>query len=127
MAKVSRRKLARTIADKIIAGESLEHVMQQAAAYLIETNRQGEYDLLARDLEDALVQNGYIVADVTTAEKTDLDFEKTIKALQPNAKKIFIREHIDPTLLGGVKIELPGARFDQSVRTRIDAIKQLAA
>lgn len=125
--KVSRRRIARVIAARIVDGEPISAILRDTAAYLIDVNRQNEYELLVRDIEDALANLGHIVADVTVARSSTQDYTSAIQALRGDASKIYIREHIDPTQLGGIKIALPDERYDATLRTRLDNITQLTA
>lgn len=122
---ISRRKIAQVVARRIARGDSQETILRDVAGYLVETGRQKEAELLVRDIEHQLVQHGVVVGDVTVSEKSALDYEAMIKQLRPAAKKVFVREHLDPAVLGGIKIELPGERYDATVRKKIDSIRQL--
>jgi len=120
--RLSRRKLAVYVADKLQAGASASEVMREIAAYLIDTKRTRELELLVRDIEDALATRGVVVADVTTAHALGKELKSEIGALV-GAKKLQIRETIDESVLGGVRIDLPGKRFDGTIRHKLTALR----
>lgn len=123
--RVSRHKIASIIADKIVARESVELLLKQTAAYLIETNRTREYELLVRDIEDALAHRGTVIADVTSATPLSSEAQAAIKELARHAKSVLVRETIDPSVIGGVRVELPGERFDNTVKHKIERLRAL--
>ena len=42
-------------------------------------------------------------------------------------KEIVVKEKIDPSVLGGVLLQMDGKRYDNTVRHRLAAIKQTMA
>jgi len=50
--RLSRRKIAALYADELLAGH--KDVVKKLAAYLIESRRERELDLIVRDIEAAL-------------------------------------------------------------------------
>lgn len=69
------------------------------------------------------------VADVTVArplsEKQREELLHKLKAM--SGKDVEIREKIDPAVMGGVLLTMDGKRYDNTVRQRLDAIKQALA
>lgn len=68
---------------------------------------------------------GVVEAQVTTA--VDLN-DETRSALQAKleamtGKSIVIISHVDPSLIGGVRVEMNGQRFDNSIQNRLDRLK----
>lgn len=59
--KLSRRKIAQYVAERVRSGLVPEQVMQEVAAYLVETRRVREAALVARAIEDALYEQGTAV------------------------------------------------------------------
>ena len=69
--------------------------------------------------EEAL---GAVILDVTTVVELDDELREAIKnkfAAQFGAK-IMLREHIDPSILGGIILGAHGKRIDASVSTRLE-------
>lgn len=120
---LSRRKIAAYFADELIAGR--DGVAKQLASYLIETKRTREATLIARDIESALAERGVLLADVSTARELGTDTKTAITAYlkqTTGAKDVHIRPHVDPYLLGGVRIDTPGERLDTTLRHRLNQL-----
>ncbi len=121
-AKLSRRKIAAYFADELIAGRP---VVKQLAAYLIEAKRTREASLITRDIESALAERGVLLADVATARELASDTKTAITAYLKQTTKatdVYIRPHVDPYLLGGVRIDTPGERLDTTLRHRLNQL-----
>ena len=69
--RLSRRKLAIYIVDKLEKGEQPSQALKEVAAYLIGSRRTREIDLMVRDVEDELALRGIVVADVMSALSYD--------------------------------------------------------
>ena|SRR5690349_9281054 len=120
--RLSRRKLAAYAADKLQAGASVSESLKEIAAYLIDTRRTRELELLVRDIEDALATRGTVVADVTTAHALTAELKTAISKLV-GSKNLQLRETIDASVLGGVRIDIPGKRFDGTMRHTLTALR----
>ncbi|HJP81549.1 MAG TPA: F0F1 ATP synthase subunit delta [Candidatus Saccharimonadales bacterium] len=120
--RISRRKIAAFVADQLIAGKPATKAVKGAAAYLVETKRTSEVDLLVRDIEDVLAGSGIVVADVTSAHPLTDGIRTEIRTLV-HAKELHLRESIDPTVLGGVRVDIPGARFDGTAQRKLNALR----
>ena len=120
--RLSRRKIALYVADRLSGGAKLPAVMKEAAAFLVDTRRTRETDLLVRDIEAELAARGTVVADVTTAFGLNDEIKKQI-AHMVGAKDLQLRETVDQSVLGGVQIDIPGKRFDGTLRHRLAALK----
>lgn len=120
--RLSRRKLATYVAEKLLGGASKKTVLREVAAYLVDTRRTREMELLARDIEDALAVRGVVVADVVSARPLSDNLKAEIIKLA-GAKSVQFRETIDESVLGGVRVNLPGQRFDGTIRRKINALK----
>ncbi|HET8884170.1 MAG TPA: F0F1 ATP synthase subunit delta [Candidatus Saccharimonadales bacterium] len=120
--RLSRRKMAAFAADKLAAGSSPADALREVAAYLVTSGRTREQELLVRDIEDAMAARGIVVADVASAHSLDASIEAEIKALT-GAKSLQLRKSVDETLLGGIRIDIPGKRFDGTIRHKLNALK----
>lgn len=120
--KLSRRKIADYIASELMSGSG-ETAIKQAAAYMIETKQKHAIDLLVRDVEELLADNGTVIADLTSARTLSKD-EKEAVAKILGAKQLHVREKIDPSVLGGVRIEAAGRRLDATLKHKIDSLKK---
>jgi F-type H+-transporting ATPase subunit delta len=121
-ARLSRRKIAAHVADSLVSGKKPGDVMRTVAAYLVDTRRTRELELLVRDIETALSERGITVADVASAHPLSATL-KTEVAKMIGGKSVQLRETIDPTLLGGIRIDIPGKRFDGTVRRKLTALR----
>ncbi|NCU37864.1 hypothetical protein EOL96_02285 [Candidatus Saccharibacteria bacterium] len=121
--KLSRRKIADYVAQQLTAGESVETLVMQVAAYLIESRRVREVDLVVRAIEDALMRRSVTVATVTSAQSLDESMRATITQLL-NAPTVHLREQVDPAVIGGVRIVTPTSRLDQTIIRKLLALRQ---
>ncbi len=113
---------ARRLAD----GESKKIVLRDLAAYLIDSGRKSEATLIIRDVEAMLSSNGTAIGTVTSARPLSAEalvsVESFIKQNDARIKQVVLREQIDESLIGGMKLELPGAQLDASVKAKLDKI-----
>ena len=120
--RLSRRRLARYVAEAAVdSKQDTSRAIQELAAYLHETNRTNEAGLLIRDIEAALADRGITIANVTTAHPLSASLQKSIEALVGG--DVRIRETVNPSVLGGVKVDVPGKRFDGTIRHKLDTLK----
>lgn len=119
---ISRRKIAAHLADELIAGRD---VVQKLAAYLIETKRIRELSLFVRDIESALSDRGVLLADIASSFQLTTDIQHTIVDYlkkHSKARNVHLRLHVEPELLGGIRIETPDKRLDNTLRQRINQL-----
>lgn len=121
-ARISRRKIAELVADHIMSGKNVAHIIKEVAALLVDTRRTRELELLVRDIESALEERGLVVADVTSAYPLDNTLKTAIDTLV-GGKKVVLRETVDPTILGGIRLTTPSKRLDASLRRKIQSLK----
>lgn len=128
MRLVSRRKLAKYAAEQILAGN--DAVLEEIAGLLIYEKHEREVDLLVRDIEAELAENGEIVASVESARALDDNTRRKIEqflataASSKNSKpKVSLRESIDPTLIGGLKLRTPTATLDATVSRKLNDLR----
>ena len=118
--RISRRKLAAHTADQLLAGK--KNAAQELAAYLVETHRADEYELIIRDIEHALATRGVLVADVTAAHELSTESKDAITTYLKtvsNAKDVQLRPTVDQSLLGGVRITSPIGELDGTLRRKM--------
>lgn len=120
---ISRRKLAGYLAEQLQSGNAKDAI-KQAAAYLVETKQTRSTGLLVRDIEEHLAQTGTVVADITSARPLSSEDKKAIAKLL-DAKELHVRETVDPSVLGGVRVEVSGKRLDATLRHKIDLLKEI--
>ncbi len=122
--KISRRKLAQYTADQIQA--NVPAPLEQLAAYLVESGRTNEAELVVRDIETALLSRGIAVVRVTVARPLQsaatAEIEAFVKAHYPGVTKVTIEEILDESIIGGMKLSLPDAQLDASIKTKLEKL-----
>ena len=122
--RISRRKLADYIVDRVERGDGIGAVVEELAAYLIDTRRTREAMLIVRSIEDELAARGTVVAHVQSARPLSNEMKEAIQRLL-NASTVHLNEEVDPALIGGIRIEAPGKRLDATVKRKILALNQV--
>jgi ATP synthase F1, delta subunit len=123
----SRRRLAAYVAEQIAAGAEVSALLRQVAAYLIETRATRDVDVVAATIEEALAERGIVVAEVTTAHALSAALQKQLKtevmalATAP-VQSVQLRQVVDPSVIGGVKIALPGQHYDGTIQHKLTAL-----
>lgn len=123
----SRRVIARTIAERLIAEPTRhKHWIAVLAAYLVEQNRVPEADLIVNDIAHELFeQDGQLLTHVTSARPLSETVRASLKKLlaeQTDAKHVILTESVDPSLLGGLIARTSDAELDASVRTKLNRL-----
>jgi F-type H+-transporting ATPase subunit delta len=124
--KLSRRALSAYIAGRLIEGASEKEVATHVAAYLLETRRTNELELIIRDVQLRLAEQGKVTGTVTSAFELADESKKAIEAFvkdKTGATDVVVDTVVDPTVLGGVKITLPGREFDATVARALTTLK----
>lgn len=125
----SRRTLADYVALQLHDGIDPSKLAQQVVAYLVESKRTSQIELLIRDIEASLsARYGVVATRVTTARPLDAQTRQALAAFVREAEGaqqvVITEESIDENLLGGVIAETPNGVFDSSIR---NALRQLQA
>ncbi len=121
---ISRRKVAEHVASRLLKGDT--KVIQQLAAYLVDTGKTRTVDLVVRDIESALMDRGILVADVASAHKLTETVKQDIRSLlskETGADTLQLREVQDESLIGGVYIKTPSATFDTTIKHKLQQLK----
>jgi len=95
---------------------------------LTERGRIGNLPRVAEEfIEMANREQGIVVASVTTAipldEKGQKDVEERIKRLS-GAKRVEVRNQVDPSIIGGIVARIGDELYDGSVRTQLAQIAE---
>lgn len=118
--KLSRRLLAEYVAQQLLSdsNQPRSRVIQQLAAYLIDTRRTDEAGLIIRDVDHFLASQGHVNVQVTAAFDLSAETQKAIQKLvrvHTQAKTLQVDTSIDPAVLGGARIDIPGRQLDQTI------------
>lgn len=120
--RISRRKLAAYAAEQLVSGKKAGAVIKEVAAFLIDTKRTREAELLVRDIEAALAERGVVIADITSAFPLSDAVRADVKKLIGSGELV-LREIVDPSVLGGIRLATPGKRLDATLKRKIQALK----
>lgn len=124
--RLSRRIITSYIAGELAAGKETTLLINQLAAFLIESGRTKELELIVRDIEYELKNQGIVLARVTSAFDLATATQTAITHLikkHTSAQTIELQQFIDPTVLGGVKIDLPGLQMDMTIGHRLTTLR----
>ncbi len=124
--KLSRRNLAQYVAAQIVDGKPKKALVQQLAAYLVETKRTNELDLVLRDIQFYLAKHGRLSGTVTSAHELSVATLKAIEAFakqQTNASSVSLDTRVDESVLGGIKLEIPGYELDTTAARKLTILK----
>lgn len=125
MSTISRRKLAVHAAERLIAGDSTKVVMQQLAAYLLDTGRLREQELIIRDIERQLATRGVVLATAVSARTLSAQAKQALETLiktEYDAKQVALHEIIDESVIGGVRLDMPGKQLDATVKAKLEKL-----
>lgn len=124
--RLSRRALALHVANHLVDGKPSHDIAQQLAAYLIWTRRTKELSVIVRDVQFYLAERGHIAGTITSARQLS---DQTLAALtdftkqHTGASEVSFDTTIDETLIGGVKLEIPGYELDSSLSRQLTILK----
>jgi F-type H+-transporting ATPase subunit delta len=124
--RLSRRAIAEYISAGLIDGKSKKTLLSQLAGYLVETRRTKELDLIVRDIEFNLSQKGIVLATITSAFDLSVETKKALEEFvksKTQATQVSLSSVVEPSVLGGVKISIPGRELDQTVAHQLTVLK----
>lgn len=124
--RLSRRKLARYYAQSLIDSVDTKKLAPQLAAYLVESGRTKELQLIIDDINYQLSLIGVVTATVTSAHNLDTATQKSIIDLiskKTNATDVQLQKNINPSVFGGLKLEFPGFEMDTTIARRLTTLK----
>ena len=122
--RISRRDLAAYVGNGVLEGNA--RVIDELAAFLIETKRTREISLIVRDVHSYLAEHGVLVADIFSAHKLTPEAEKTIRDFLHSTGSydtITLKTNQDSSLIGGVKINTPDATLDASIKHSLNRLR----
>lgn len=126
MKRLTRREIADYATREILAGR--HDVINEVAAYLLDSHRVREAGLVVRDIENTLARQGIVVARVSSAYNIDLSTKTLLDELLRKTftvNEMHLSERIQPELLGGVKVEVASKELDITMRRRINQLKSM--
>jgi len=117
---LSRRKIAKHVAEEIVAGR--DAVIDELAALLVAEGREREAETLVRDIEFHLGELGTLVVAVETARTLEAATKREIERMFAG-KTVVIREVVRPELVGGVRIITPSQLLDQTIAHQLNKLR----
>ena len=124
--RLSRRHIARYIAEQLVAGASQKKLAQQLAGYLLDTRRTAELPLIIRDIQTNVAAAGYVTGRVSSAHELSTATVSALEAFtkqQTGAQHVFLDRSVDASLLGGFKLETPGRVLDETIARKLTVLR----
>ena len=124
----SRRVIARAFVDQLQAGASTAKMVKALAAYLIVNKQHKSVDMVISDIVRELASRGRMLVQVTTARPLASDQRATIqKQMQKllGVDTIELDERVEPDLIGGVKLNIPGRELDASIKKQLQQLHRI--
>lgn len=124
--KVSRRKLAMAVVSQLRSSKDRAQVVRGLAAYLVEHKMTNQAELLMKDIARLLAETeGHLLAEVTSAFALTPDTRKSIEGYiraKTGATTIELTESVNPDLVGGFTLRIPGRELDASIRHKLNQL-----
>lgn len=134
MAKMlSRRAIARYASEQLLASTdsaaTSAWLVPRLAAYLIASNRTKELESILQDIQGNLAEQGFLTGTVTVAHELGAATDATLRAVETyalratGAQNIHLDTIIDPAVLGGIKLELPGRELNATIAHQLQRLR----
>jgi len=128
---ISRRHLAEVIGERTLHLKSTGKLGREVAAYLLDTRQTADLESLLRDVMEYRAQHGVVEATAVSAHDltaaTVKEIEAILKKEYPHVKSVHVISRLDPTVVGGVRVEMANEQLDLTVRDRLDTFKRLTS
>lgn len=127
MAGTSRKELAKALLPLVDSTKDPAKLAKAIALFLSEERRTKDLEGLMRDIESLRAEAGVVEATVTSAFPLTQALKRDIRSLitkQHKAKEVILVEVVDPTVLGGVKIETGEHQLDVTVQQKLNRLKR---
>jgi F-type H+-transporting ATPase subunit delta len=129
MHNLSRRQLAVYAADQLLDNARPATIARELAAILIISRRANQAGLLADDIGWELERRGRaanatIVSAHTLSEQLRKDITAHVKKAA-GVKEVIINQTVDPSVLGGVRIETAAHSWDKTLSRKLTEIKEV--
>lgn len=130
--KIPRSQIAPVIAAMTLKKDvNVEALGRSIAAYLLNEGRTAELESLLRDVIAYRAARGVVeVVAVSAHELTSearRDIEQLVQANFSDVRQIIIDHRLDPSVVGGLRLELVDRQLDTTVRDKLNRFKELTA
>ncbi len=127
--KATRHHLAEVIAGKTLHTKDSQVLAHEIAAYLLIEGRTHELEPLLRDVMQYRQDHGVLEAVAVSAHELNDTVRDDIKSLlgksYPEAKTVIVDEKQDPSVIGGLQINLANEQLDLSIEAKLSTFKRL--
>jgi len=130
MTKANRHQIAQAINGLINKKLPSARIATAIASYTIATRCTRELDGIMREVSRLRAEQGICEATITSVRDLSVDvkekLEKIVANNNPTAKKIVSHTVVDPSIVGGVKLETDDLRLDMTIRNRLSYLTSKA-
>ncbi len=130
MASPTRTELSKALLSVINKTNDQQKLAKAIAHYLSEKRQTRELDAVMRDVARLRAEKGIIEATVISAFPLNETLKRDIRSLiakEQKTEKIIINEVIDPSVLGGIRIETGEQQLDVTVQAKLHRLKRAIA
>ena len=117
---------ARTAALEAILGDT-DELVRNFLLLLAERGRAGQVDDIQREFERLVAaEAGHLDVELTTAyELSDAEAQAIVDQIrQASGRPVTATRKTDPSLLGGIVLQVGSLRLDASLRNRLERLRQ---
>ena len=129
--KVPRHILAQAIAERTLSIDDPKLLAREIAAYLLVERRVNELESILRDIMQYRAEHGVLEAEVVTAHAVQNqvlgEVKQLLQAAYPTAVKVHVSPHLDPSVIGGVRVDMANEQLDMTVAAKLATFKRLTA
>lgn len=129
--KVPRHILAQAIAEKTMHISDDKLLAREIAAYLLAERRTAELESILRDIMQYRMDHGVLEAEVVTAHEIGSDVlahaKQLLQTAYPDAKQVHVSSRLEPSVIGGVRIDLANEQLDLTVGNKLATFKRLTS
>jgi F-type H+-transporting ATPase subunit delta len=118
------RARAAALRDLLADGEEL---LRNFLLVLVDKGRTGQLEEIAREFERLVAEHeGIVHAELTTAiELSDEEARDLLARIEDSTgRKVEATRKVDPSLIGGIVLQIGSHRLDASVRGRIERLRR---
>ena len=111
--------------EELLAGS--DELLRNFLLLLVDKARAGQLEEIAREFERMVAEHeGIVHAELTTAiELSDEEARDLLGRIeQSTGRKVEATRKVDPSLIGGIVLQVGSHRLDASVRGRLDRLRR---
>lgn len=127
--KQSRHHLVEVIAQRTMKVRDTKKLAQEMAAYLLFEHQTANLESLVRDILQYRAEHGDLEVTAVSAHEfnhqVEADIRKLLKQTHPDARTVDINHELDPTVVGGLRLDLANEQLDLTTRGKLNKFKRL--